>query len=186
MIRFMLAAGLVSAAAFAAEDPRLKTFNDRVQEYAKLRKQAVEKTPALPKKASPEEIEKHEKALVEAIRNTRPHAQRGDVFTAESQPVFVEILKRHLSGPGKQASRETAKQGNPKRDPEPGEKQPTLQVNAVYPKSAALSSVPPGLLMDLPKLPMDIEYRFVGRTLVLWDSRSNLVIDYMKEVAPGI
>ena len=90
------------------------------------------------------------------------------------------------SGPANQDSRAQAKQGNPKNDTMAGEAQPTVQVNAVYPKSAPLSSVPPLLLMQLPQLPAGIEYRFVGSTLVLLDLEPNLIIDYMKEVAPPL
>jgi hypothetical protein len=57
---------------------------------------------------------------------------------------------------------------------------------ASIPTTRHSRQVPPLLLLQLPKLPADIEYRFVGRTLLLRDSKSNLIIDYMKEAAPGV
>ena len=113
-------------------------------------------------------------------------AKQGDIFTASAAPVFVAILKNNLSGSQSKDSRHVIEQGNPANETEAGEKTPTIQVNAVYPRSASLSSVPPLLLLQLPALPMDIEYRFVGRTLVLRDNLSNLIIDYLKEAAPPL
>ena len=56
----------------ASDDPVVNHFNQRVEEYVKLRKNAADKVPALKKKATPEEIEQRERALLEAIRNARP------------------------------------------------------------------------------------------------------------------
>jgi hypothetical protein len=44
--------------------------------------------------------------------------------------------------------------------------------------------VPPNVLQALPKLPLDIEYRFVGKHLILRDARANLIIDYMLNAIP--
>jgi hypothetical protein len=185
-MRLLLAGLAISSLAWAADDPKLKGFHDGVNAYHKILQEASKKVPALPKEAKPEEIEKHEKALVAAIRAARPNAKQGDVFTPEAQTVFFAILKRNLSGAGNKDSRAAIKEGNPKHEKEPGEAEPVIQVNAVYPKSAALSTVPAGLLQQLPQLPMALEYRFVGRTLILWDNESNLIIDYMKEAAPAL
>jgi hypothetical protein len=164
----------------------MKSFTQRVEEYARLRKTATDKMPILPKGAKPIEIEQHEQMLVTAIRGARASAKPGDVFTPECRPVFASILKSQLSGAGTENNRAVAKQGNPGVEVEPGTTKPVVAVNAVYPKSASLSSVPATLLMQLPALPMSIEYRFVGNTLVLLDSESNLIIDYLKEAAPRL
>jgi len=185
-MRFLIAAALISTMAFGADANAVKIFTDRVNEYARVRKAATDKAPPLPKTATPQQIENHEKALVEAIRAARANAKQGDVFTPEVRPMFAAILRNNLTGPQNKESREVAKQGNPKHDAQPNEAQPVIQVNAAYPKSAPLSSVPPALLLQLPKLPASIEYRFVGKTLVLFDNISNLIIDYMKEAAPGL
>ena len=44
---------------------------------------------------------------------------------------------------------------------------------------AALQSTPPTLLSDLPKLPSELEYRIVGRELVLLDTAANLIVDLL-------
>lgn len=177
---------LISALAlFAAADPELTTFNDRLDAYVKLRKKATEKVPAVNKNATPAEIQQREQALAEAIRNARPNAKVGDILTADAKPLFNRLLKGSLKGPQNKETRASIKEGNPKHEKAPGEVEPVIQVNAIYPKNAPLSTVPPTLLLRLPKLPNDIEYRFVGRTLVLRDRESNLIIDYMKEAVPA-
>jgi hypothetical protein len=71
-------------------------------------------------------------------------------------------------------------EGNP-RSPESPAKV-TLAVNAPYPSAAPLSTVPPSLLLKLPPLPDALEYRFVGRNLILWDTKANLIVDILPDV----
>lgn len=105
---------------------------------------------------------------------------------AEARPSFVTILKTHLSGAENAATRTSARQGNPERQQEAGDTVPHVEVNAVYPASAPLSSVPPKLLAALPKLPDGIDYRFCGQSLLLLDTESNLIIDYIEGAAPTL
>ena len=37
--------------------------------------------------------------------------------------------------------------------------------------------MPPKILLLLPDLPRDVEYRFVGRHLILYDVRANMIVD---------
>jgi hypothetical protein len=57
-------------------------------------------------------------------------------------------------------------------------------VNAAYPKDQPVQSMPPSLLKELPQLPRELEYRVVGRTLILRDTEANLIVDYVKEALP--
>jgi hypothetical protein len=38
--------------------------------------------------------------------------------------------------------------------------------------------------MALPELPMELRYRFVDRSLVLLDNKTNLIVDFLHEVLP--
>ena len=186
MNQFLCAIIVLPALAWGAEDPPLKDFQQRVGDYVKLRKKALDSVPHLAKESKPAEIEKYEKGLVEAIRVARPAAKQGEIFTPAIEPIFAAILHQNLVGAAtaKRDNRVAAKQGNPVHDSDPGDKLPTLKVNTVYPKSAPLSTVPVTLLMKLPPLPPDLEYRFIGRTMVLRDRLSNLIVDFMKGVSP--
>jgi hypothetical protein len=52
-----------------------------------------------------------------------------------------------------------------------------VDVNETYRKERPLATMPANLLQLLPELPDDIEYRFVGRRLILRDVRANMIID---------
>jgi hypothetical protein len=186
MTHWILPAAALAAVAYAAGDARVEVFTQRVNEYVKLRETAKGKAPRMPKSATPEQMENHDKAMAAAVQTARAGAKQGDIFVAESRPLFLQILKTHFSGAANQNTREVARQGNPSREKEPGEAVPVIRVNAPYPKSSPLSSVSPMLLLQLPKLPKDIEYRFSGQTLLLLDTASNLIIDYLTGAAPGV
>jgi len=48
----------------------------------------------------------------------------------------------------------------------------------------ALQSTPPTLLLNLPELPKGLEYRILGRELVLRDTDANIVVDYIPNALP--
>jgi hypothetical protein len=52
-------------------------------------------------------------------------------------------------------------------------------VNGDYPAGASLSFMPPCLLAELPPLPEELAYRFLGRDLVLVDLHAALVVDFI-------
>ncbi len=56
-----------------------------------------------------------------------------------------------------------------------------IAVNRDYPNQEGqpLQSAPATLLQNLPVLPKGLEYRMVGRILVLRDTEANLVVDYL-------
>jgi hypothetical protein len=55
-----------------------------------------------------------------------------------------------------------------------------IDVNETYKKKHSLATMPPNLLLTLPDLPKDLEFRFIGRHLVLRDVRANIVIDEIR------
>lgn len=57
-----------------------------------------------------------------------------------------------------------------------------LRVNESYPANIPLQSTPPSLLLNLPMLPQEVEYRIEGRGLILLDVRANLVVDLIEDV----
>ena len=59
-----------------------------------------------------------------------------------------------------------------------------LKVNRPYPEGVPLQTTPPSLLLSLPKLPPEVEYRVVGHALVLRDVAANLIVDYAPNTIP--
>ena len=61
-----------------------------------------------------------------------------------------------------------------------------VDVNTVYPTTIPLVTFPAGLLRKLPDLPPELEYRIVGRNLILRDVKANLIVDVLRDVVPTI
>jgi hypothetical protein len=50
-------------------------------------------------------------------------------------------------------------------------------INGTYPEGEPFSTMPANILAVLPRLPDDIQYRFLGRHLILYDTRASLILD---------
>jgi hypothetical protein len=159
-----------------------KEFDARVGEYLKLRKRAIQGIPALKPKATPEQIQAHKTAVAQAVREARPDAQQGTILTPEIQEHFREIIRSEMRGRQGVPAKAAAKQGNPATEKLPAPV--PVKVNAPYPDSAPLSTVPATLLLRLPKLPKELDFRFVGRNLILRDVDASLIVDYIPNAAP--
>ena len=154
-------------------------FKVRVDDYVKLRNKAEGKAPTeLEAKSKPAEIVVAEKSLGQKVREARPAAKRGEFFTPATEQVFRRLLKPPLKGPDGAENKATIK------DDAPPAKDVPFKVNAEYPKDVPLSTVPPDVLLSLPALPEDVQYRFAGKHLLLYDAKANLIIDYMLNAIP--
>jgi hypothetical protein len=60
---------------------------------------------------------------------------------------------------------------------------PPLTVNGAFPWLAG-NAMWPFMIETLPALPAELEYRFVGRDLVLLDVRAELVVDILPAALP--
>jgi hypothetical protein len=166
---------------FSSIDPAIQDFNERIQGYSDLRKKVERAVPPIDKKgeSDPAAILAHEQALAAGIQASRAKAAEGDIFTPAVQKNLIAAIERELSsGRGALMRKMILGEGNPTN---PESATPVdLQVNAKYPSKAPLSTVPPSLLLKLPSLPEGIEYRFVGRHLILYDSKANLIVDILR------
>ena len=159
------------------KEARFKEFLQRVNAYNKLRNSVHGGIPALGKKATAEEIQKHQATLAAKIEGARKEAQQGDIFTPDSQKAFRRAIDHALSGKHAKRIDRTIVQGEPvKLD---------LYVNKAYPEKIPVTTVPPTLLQHFPKLPKNIEYRIVGDDLVLEDTESRVVIDIFPSAFPN-
>jgi hypothetical protein len=176
-----LSAVLLSPSLSTDKDPAIKEFNERVQRYWDLHKKMETAAPPADKKKEPDPaaIVGHEQVTADRIRSARSNATEGDVFTPAVQRILMATIKEGLaSSAGAKAREMILGEGNPK-NPESAAKV-DLKVNAKYPSSAPLSTVPPSVLLKMPQLPQGLEYRFVGRHLILFDSKANLIVDIMR------
>lgn len=151
----------------------LADFNAKVKEYDDFRKDLAKKTPKLKKTDEPNEITVAEEVLAHQIRYARRNAKQGDIFTPATQAMFRRLLNPTMKGEDGAENKDAIKDDAPKPAQVP------FKVNAEYPKELPLSTVPPDVLKALPQLPEGLEYRFAGRHMLLYDSRANLIVDYM-------
>jgi hypothetical protein len=179
VIAIRAVAGQSSAATPVRADDAaaFKDFAARVQQYRTLQKSVESKLPALKPTDLPEMITAHQQALARTLREARPHAKVGDLFTSSICEAFRHASRAALAGPGSAGARAYM---------QPGAPNPAMQlvVNDVYPDAEPTTALPPALLAAYPPLPAEFAYRIVGRTLVLIDVRSRLIIDIGRRVLP--
>lgn len=140
-------------------------FNTRVWTYFALRGTLEKGLVALTITDDPAKIAKAESDLAGRLRVARPAARQGDFFTPTIEREFKKALIFEMSA----STWAAIMDGNPGEFPH--------QVNRAYKRGKSVSTVPPNILALLPTLPDDIQYRFVGRHLILHDTRANVIID---------
>ena len=151
-------------------------FQERVNSYVKLRKNIEKAVPAAKLTDQPEQIKARKLLLAQKMMVARKDAKRGEIFSHEATKAFRKQINRTFSGAEGRELRRTISQGSPVRL--------RLQVNQTYPEDFPVTTMPPTLLAELPKLPPEVEYRVVGRDLVLQDSETRLVLDFIRGVYP--
>jgi hypothetical protein len=155
----------------------LQTMLQRVDEYAALHKELEDRLPKLSNEATPEEIDKNQRALARLIQQNRRNAKPGDIFTPDARTVVKSLLDRVFAGPEGSALRASIMDENPVAV--------KLSVNGRYPDTVPLSTVPPQVLQGLPKLPEEMEYRFINRHLILMDVHAHLIVDFIQNALPN-
>jgi hypothetical protein len=159
-----------------SEPPAVAAFEARVKEYVILHRKLESSLPRLPRKHTPEQVDKNQRALGDLIKSARKDAKPGEFFTPEMQAFVKRILGEVLSGPdGKNVKASIM-------DENPGV--PKLVINERYPSSVPLSTMPPQVLAPLPKLPEDLEYRFIGSRLILLDTHADIILDFSDDILP--
>ena len=154
-------------------------FQKRVADYLKLRKPLEGQMPRLKPTESVEKITHHERELTHKIREARRTARQGDIFSPEISSEFRRLIALATQGQKAAQVKESL------RSSEPGVRtQVRVEVNHKYPPGVPLQSTPPTLLVNLPKLPPELDYRVVGRYLLLVDSKANLIVDYIPDAIP--
>ena len=159
------------------EDEALRHFEEELAEYARLHDREV-------KKVGPVESEAAQKALAGAIIARRSKARQGDLFVAEIQPRFRQLLAEQLKGPDSQAARKAVAEGNPVHEED--SPKVSVVVNSPYPRGATRSTVPASILLTLPRLPDCLNYLFIGRSLILIDAVAHVIVDILPTVTPEL
>jgi hypothetical protein len=151
----------------------LGDFKVRVEKYDALRKKADDSAPPMKQTNDAAKIQGAQQGLAERIGAARVGVKRGEIFTPEISDVFRRLLRP-------EAKETKTKQAIREDMPEIA----SFKVNGPYPDKEPVVTMPPNVLAALPALPKDIEYRFIGKHMILRDARANLIIDYMVNAIP--
>jgi hypothetical protein len=165
----------------------LADFQKRVDAYMAIHKDAAKDAPPLKETKNPAQIKAAQDALGAKIRAARATAKQGDVMTPEIQNKFRRLMFPVVTSPAAQgtAGKEVKKdikeelKENTEERKEEGGKPVVLKVNATYPPDTPLPTTPPQVLMNLPKLPEQLEYRIVGKNLIIRDVEANIIVDFV-------
>ena len=140
-------------------------FSTRVQNYFELRSKLEEGLPPFRATDDVAEIRRVRRALAKTIQAARHGAHEGDIFSPAISLEFKQVLALEMN----------AKTWAVIMDDNPGEF--SNDINGTYPDDKPYSTVPGTILAVLPALPEDVQYRFLGRHLILLDIRANVILD---------
>jgi hypothetical protein len=157
------------------EDARAThTFQRNVAEYVALHQRLEREVPPVVVTPDIGEIFRAVRALGMRIQVARVTARQGDIITPEVAQMFRRRIVTCL--PPEQWNAVFAEYERDEGEPvEP----PPLRVNMEWPEQVPFDYVPPQLLRALPTLPPELQYRIIGRSLVLWDQQANLIVDFL-------
>jgi hypothetical protein len=140
-------------------------FSQHMSEYSALRSELEKGLPGPMVTDDVAAIRQATRALGSRVRAARRGARQGDIFTPTVAVAFKRALLLEMD-PRTWASI---------MDDNPGVF--SNRINGNYPDKRSLSTVPPAILAALPPLPDGIQYRFLGRHLILLDTRAGVILD---------
>jgi hypothetical protein len=155
----------------------VQDFQNSLNDYLKLRKRVQAALPTPKPRSSATDIKQYQQSLAQGIRAERAQAKLGDIFT----PAVSQLFRQLIVTPFRSSDGGKIRASLRHAEPVQGLK---LEINQEYPQAKALQSTPPTLLTDLPKLPKELEYRIVGRELILLDTTPNLIVDLLPDALP--
>lgn len=151
-------------------------FQARAAEYVVLHKKILGTLKPLPKDATPQQVDISQRQLLQGITAARAGAKPGDIFAPDIQEYLRRILAKQFAGPEGAQRRASILDENPIGTP--------VRVNGPYPDAIPLSTMPPQVIEALPKLPEQLEFRFIGDRLILFDHHAHLMVDYVDRALP--
>jgi hypothetical protein len=157
-------------------DPLRQAFLQRVDDYVALHRRLEAPLPPQVVTGDLEALFAPRKALSAAIRTARADARQGDIFSPALAGYFRTLVVDTLRKGGIKDMLAIVEDENLVHVP--------ATVNGDYPAGRSISLMPSCLLAALPPLPSELQYRFVGRDLILWDTHAGLIVDFVPDAIP--
>lgn len=159
-----------------ADAAAVQQFDAAIADYVAMRRRLREEIPSPVPNSSSVELNNASDALAAAIQRSRQKAGVGDLFVAPVAPVFKRNVEVAVRSP------EMRKVLAAIDDEQPTVLAPKIHLR--FPGASQMATMPPSLLAVLPPLPKELEYRIIGRFLVLRDVDAALIIDYLPDAIP--
>jgi hypothetical protein len=158
----------------ASSEGTLQQFHEAVEAYAQLHRRLEQDVPPLKAGSTPYAIVASSDALAAAVKAARSGAREGDIFSREEGDAIRVLIARALYT--HHYSVEDLLAAGSEESPVDA---PRLAVNARFPWAHG-AAMWPCVLLALPPLPEELQYRIVGQDLVLVDVHANLVVDILR------
>lgn len=170
------ASGRQAASVAPAEPAAIKQFDTAIAKYMAMRRQLRTEVAGPVKNSSSSQVTNASDALAGAITRARQDARVGSIF---APPVAAVIKQRiadavrteHLAS----VLADIDDEGKSSVDP---------KVHLRLPVSAQMATMPASVLKVLPPLPKELEYRILGRYLIIRDVDASLILDYIPAAVP--
>jgi hypothetical protein len=141
-----------------------------------MQRKAGTGVPTLPANATPQQIDTRQRELGRRVVAARAGAKQGDVFGPDMPALVRKLLAPIFKGPdGKKVRAAIFDEPHPV----------VPAVNVRYPDEVPLSTMPPDIMRMLPALDEALEYRFIGRHLILLDVEAHLIVDVIDNAIPA-
>ena len=170
------ASGPQGVAVPSAEAVAFKQFDEDIAKYMALRNKLRSEVAGPVKDSSSSQVTNASDALARAIERARQGAQAGSIF---KEPVAA-VMKRRIAD----AVRTEDLVSVLVNIDDEGKSGLAPKVHLRLPVSAQMATMPASLLKVLPPLPKELEYRILGRYLVLRDVDASLILDFIPAAVP--
>jgi len=157
-----------------AEADGILQFQRAADIYAFLHRRLERRLPAVEVNANPDTIRIAIAAMAAAIRQARPDAQPGELFNPAAAGTIRHRIARALQSRGYTPADVRAAEQAGGVDTSAV----TLHVNGSFPWLVGTAMFP-FIIEVLPPLPPELQYRLVGRDLVLIDVHASLIVDIL-------
>ena len=154
--------------------PGMLQFTNRVDDYVETHRRlaaAIEQ----PFCSEAEELTRQADVLGAAIRDARPRAKEGDIFTLAASEMFRARIAAIVRRTNFDVAAFLERHSGEAEELE-------VHVFGALPWRSHLALMP--IIRQLPELPPELEYQFVGRHLVLMDVGANMVVDVLRNALP--
>ena len=152
----------------------LAQFQTAIQQYAQLHRQIERQLPPFRAHSDAQEIFESSNAMASALQTARASAREGDIFTHEVAALLRVRVSDALAAHGflpEEMVADTLEEAD--------DDAPLPVVNGRFPwrRGAAMW---PCVIEALPRLPHELQYRFIGRDLVLVDTHADVIVDILR------